>query len=191
MRIMVYSILSKLRSIIWLMIPYLVCGALLLLSWLCFVGALINSVTATETYYNNNDLTVIGILYYVSSDSGTPVTRLDNGMPQKLYFNAESERALVRDPYLSNVSASSANGYIYGYDYEIKIDYGGRLGVYQPHVSNNNYTRDGWAYYDVLVEDIATPLLWRTDNSTRIITMIISGVALIAVYTMIRRLRRD
>lgn len=160
------------------------------MSWLCFVGALINSVTATETYYNNNDLTVTGVFYYVSSDSGTPVMSLDDGMPYTLYFNAESERSLVREPYLSNVSSASATGFLYGHDYEIKIDYGGRLGVYQPHITNN-YTRDGWAYYDVVVSEIATPLLWRTDNSTRIITMIISGVALIAVYTMIRRLRRD
>lgn len=151
------------------------------------------TINATSTYYNNNDLWVNGTLTYTGSSRGTPIDRLDDGHVRRVWFNAEAENCLVRDPYISNLSSDTVSGWIED-GYKIQIEYGQGLAVYQPHyytTGNNQYEQDAWAYYDLEVVTIATELLWRSERSNEWIGIVTGGVILIVIYTIMRVVRND
>lgn len=127
------------------------------------------------------------------SDNGTRIEQLDDGQVHRMWFNAESENTLVRDPYLSNVSENPAVGWIED-GYKIQIEYGQTLAVYQPHLiqtGTTQYTRDGWAYYNVEINTMATELLWRSERSNDWIAVVTGGVILIVIWTIMRVVRND
>lgn len=150
-------------------------------------------IDATSTYYQNNDLWVTGTLIYTGSSRGTPIYNLDDGQARRMYFNAEAENCLVRDPYLSNLSSDTVLGWIDD-GYKIQIEYGGTLAVYQPHYytsGSQQYETDAWAYYDVSIQSMATELLWRSERSNEWIAIVTGGVILIVIWTIMRVVRND
>lgn len=162
---------------------------------LCLFLSLRSSIAidATSTYYQNNDLWVTGTLIYTGSSRGTPIYNLDDGQVRRMYFNAEAENSLVRDPYLSNLSADTVLGWIDD-GYKIQIEYGGTLAVYQPHnytSGSQQYETEAWAYYDVSIQSMATELLWRSERSNEWIGIVTGGVILIVIWTIMRVIRND
>lgn len=145
-------------------------------------------INATSTFYNNNELWLIGKLVYVGSSWGNPSDNL-NGETHKLFFNAESERCLLKDPYLSNASSNILIGYIDN-NMSFKIPFGGRLEVNQEHY-NYDKTKNATAYYDVVVNDIQTNLLYRPERNDKYITFISIGLILFGFVTIIKVVRHD
>lgn len=141
---------------------------------------------ATSTYYDNNNLIVKGRLIYVSSSNGTPVDNLQDGTIHTIYFNKEAERSLVKEPYLSNLSSENAKGWI-GDGYEISLPYSQMLAVTQPH-NYGNGTRNATAYYEVEVEEINTILLYKSFFSSDYIVIFISGICILIVSVIFKRL---
>lgn len=154
----------------------------------CFIllGNLPIEIDATSTYYDNNNLTVKGKLRYVSSTNGTPVDNLDDGSIHTLYFNKESERSLVIEPYLSNLSSDTAKGWISD-GYEISLPYSQMLAVTQLH-NYGNGTRNGTAYYEVEVNEINTLLLYKSHFSSDYSVIFISGVCILILSCIFKRL---
>lgn len=131
-----------------------------------------------------------GTLLYVGSAYGEPVNNL-NGTSHDIFLNAESERTLGRDPYLTNLSSSDAVGYL-DIGYQCKIPFGDMLYVYQTlYSTTGTSTREGWAYYEVQVEDIQTNLLYRPERNDRYITIICAGALLFGLITILKVVRRD
>lgn len=163
---------------------------LLLLSLLSFGLCLHCSIgiNATSTYYNNNNLTVTGILTYIGSSniSGSPVDNLADGREHTIYLNKEAERSLVKDPYLTNLSNNTVTGWIED-GYEVQIPYSQTLAVTQPHYNTNGSTRNSTAYYEVNVSDINTLLLYRSYNGSYIGYIICGGVFVIILSHLLKR----
>lgn len=133
---------------------------------------------------------VTGTLHYVSSDYGSPVDDLD-GEVHRIYLNAEAERTLAKEPYLTNLSSDTAEGYL-DEDYYIQIPYAGRLAVQQTlYSTSGTATRTGYAYYDVTVQDIQTNLLYRPERNDRYITLLLSGGILFGLITIFKVVRHD
>lgn len=149
---------------------------------------MINASAPTSTYYRTNEMYLTGTLMYVGSDYGDPVNNL-NGTLHQIYLSAEAERTLGRDPYLTNLSSADAVGYL-DIGYKCKIPYGDMLYVYQT-LYNGNYTRDGWAYYEVIVDDIQTNLLYRPDRNDRYITILCAGGIMFSLVTVFKVVRHD
>ena len=132
--------------------------------------------SATSTFYQNCNLKANVKLHYVSSSWGSPVNNLDN-QTIDMYFDAESERAILTSPYMSNASSRTATGYL-GNGMSYKLPFGGRIEVTQNHYNGQYNDRNATAYYDAEVVSIDTVLLNRTQNSDKYITYI--GIALFA-----------
>ena len=183
---------------IWLMkIKFLAFGRALLLCACCLSILLVNSPIRTEataptnTYYATNELYLTGTLYRVGSQYGTPVNDL-TGTNHTIYLNAESERCLVigdAGQYLSNQSSTTATGYL-DIGYQCQIPYADCLWVKQDQRTNNT-TREGWVYYEVIVDDIQTNLLYRPERNDRYITILCAGAVLFGLITILKVVRRD
>lgn len=141
-------------------------------------------VSATATFFENNEMWVVGQLRYVSSSWGNPSYNLD-GETHKIYFNSESERCLVRDPYLSNESLNTVEGFLDN-NFPVKIPFAGRLEVTQPHYSSSQSDRSATAYYDVIVNTCATTILYRPKRNDVYITAICIGLLLFGSFTLIK-----
>lgn len=164
----------------------------LLLVWLLSIlfFALPTKTNATSTYYQNNEMFLIGkLIYRGSSTDYEPVNNLD-GTTQKIYLNGEAERTLAIDPYLTNMCSQNVTGWIES-GYSVTIPYSQRLSVTQPHYSYNNNQRDATAYYDVEVTDIQTNLLYRPQRNDTYITLIVIGLILISMWCVIKGVRHD
>lgn len=167
-------------------------GLVLLLSVCCLCTSLISfsvEIEATSTYYQNNELFLTGTLNYIGSSQGTPVDNLDDGQQHKIYLNAEAERCIAIDPYLTNMSSQTAEGWIED-GYEIQIPYSQMLHVTQLHTYGTG-TRNATAYYEVEVEDIRTNLLYRPDRNDNYITILCGGGLLLLLYTVFKVVRHD
>lgn len=159
----------------------------LLLLFLC-LKILPTESKATSTFYENNELWVTGTLTYVGSSWGYPSDNL-NGETHKIYFSSESERCLLKSPYLSNASQNIIYAYLDN-NLECKIPFGGRLEVTQEHYSSDR-NKSATAYYDVTVNDIQTNLLYRPERNDKYITYISIGLILFGIITIIKVLRND
>lgn len=151
----------------------------------------INATAPTNTYYATNELYITGTFYRVGSQYGTPVNDL-TGTQHTIYLNAESERCLVvgdAGQYLSNQSSTTATGYL-DIGYQCQIPYADCLWVKQEQRTNNT-TREGWVYYEIIVDDIQTNLLYRPERNDRYITIICAGGILFGLITILRVVRRD
>lgn len=147
-------------------------------------------VNATASYYENNEMQATGQLYYVGSESGyDPDDRLDDGAAHTIYLSSAAERALGKDPYLVNLTESTINGWI-GDGYEVRMQLGGYLDVYQPYTSGN-YTRDTWVQYEFVVDEIDTNMLYRPNRNDTYITILCAGGILIALYSVLKWVRND
>lgn len=169
-----------------------------LLVWLLFAGYLCIFLTnfspkikATSTYYQNNELFFKGTLTYISSTQGTPVDNLADGQIHTIYLNAEAERCIAIDPYVTNMSAETVKGWIDD-GYEIQIPYSQTLAVSQPHYyGSTGQTRSATAYYEVNVEEIRTNLIYRPDRNDNYITIMCGGGLLLLLYTVFKVVRHD
>ncbi len=131
-----------------------------------------------------------GTLMYVGSQYGAPVNNL-NGTSHEIFFNAEAERTLAKEQYLTNLSSNTATGYLDN-GYQCQIPYADLLWVKQTlYNTNSTGTRDGWAYYEVIVEDIQTNLLYRPERNDRYITILCAGALLFGLITIFKVVRRD
>lgn len=169
----------------------------LLLSFILFIGSAIgiNAITPTTVFMSECGLTAKGYFTYLYSDSSyKPVNNL-NGQTLVLYFTKESEHKILWDSdsanYITNSSENTVTGFLSQYNF--KIESGQNVAVYQPHIKNNDYERDAWAYYKVTIvdKDIDTDLLYRSDRSNSVITYIVSGIILIIIYSIFKMLRRE
>lgn len=169
----------------------------LLLSFILFIGSAIgiNAVTPTTVFMKECGLTAKGYFTYLYSDSSyRPVNNL-NGQTLDLYFTAEAEHKILWDSkqanYITNASSDTVTGFLNQYNF--KIESGQNVAVYQPHLKNNDYERDAWAYYKVTIvdKDIDTDLIYRSDRSNSVITYIVSGIILIIIYSIFKMLRRE
>lgn len=130
-----------------------------------------------------------GTLTYIGSNNGTPVDNLADGRKHTIYLNAEAERSLAIDPYLTNMSSQTAEGWIDD-GYEVQIPYSQMLHVTQLH----NYgtgTRNATAYYEVTVDEIQTNLLYRPQRNDNYITILCGGGLLLLLYTVFKVVRHD
>ena len=173
---------------------YLSC---LLLSFILFIGSAIgiNAVSPTSVFMSECGLTAKGYFTYLYSDSSyRPVNNL-NGQTLELYFTAEAEHKILWDSdsanYITNSSENTVTGFLSQYNF--KIESGQNVAVYQPHIKNNDYERDAWAYYKVTIvdKDIDTDLIYRSDRSNSVVTYIVSGIILIIIYSIFKMLRRE
>lgn len=155
---------------------------------------LLNSLTiridATSTYYDNNEMWVQGYLHYVGSSRGTVNDNLDDGQVHRIYLNAEAERCLAREPYLTNMALQSVEGWVDA-GYNCSIPYGQRLYVEQPHTYNNSTNYNATAYYDVEVVTMKTNLLYRPERNDKYITLIVSGLIILTMWCVIKVVRHD
>lgn len=148
-------------------------------------------MSSTSTYYHNNELFLTGTLTYISSTQGTPVDNLDDGQIHTIYLNAEAERCIAIDPYVTNMSAETVKGWIND-GYEIQIPYSQTLAVSQPHYyGSTGTTRSATAYYEVTVEEIRTNLIYRPDRNDNYITILCGGGLLLLLYTVFKVVRHD
>ena len=165
-------------------------GLLACLSYILFLSLPIE-INATSTYYNNNELFITGTLTYISSTQGTPVDNLADGQIHTIYLNAEAERCIAIDPYVTNMSADTVIGWIND-GYEIQIPYSQTLAVSQPHYyGSTGQTRNATAYYEVTVEEIRTNLLYRPRRNDNYITILCGGGLLLLLYTVFKVVRHD
>lgn len=165
--------------------------SVLLLS-VCYLSIFLanySPVSSTATYYDNNELFIVGTLTYIGSTNGKPVDNLADGSTHIIYLNAEAERCIAIDPYVTNMSADTVKGWIDD-GYEIQIPYSQMLHVTQPHYYNN-YERSGTAYYEITVEEIRTNLLYRPDRNNNYITILCGGGLLLLLYTVFKVVRHD
>lgn len=184
-------------SLIWHMkTKYSVFGRALLLCVCCLSILLANlpikidAAAPTSTYYRNNELYLNGTLMYVGSQYGEPVNNL-NGTSHEIYLNAEAERTLAHTQYLTNLSSNTAEGYLDN-GYPCQIPYADCLWVQQTlYNTSGTTTRTGWAYYEVIVEDIQTNLLYRPERNDRYTTIICAGGILFGLITIFKVVRRD
>lgn len=134
-----------------------------------------------------------GTLLYVGSQYGEPVNNL-NGTTHDIFLNAEAERTLSQGDagqYLTNLSSNTAAGYL-DIGYQCQIPYADCMWVKQTlYNTNNTGTREGWAYYEVIVEDIQTNLLYRPERNDRYITILCAGALLFGLITIFKVVRRD
>lgn len=163
--------------------------ASLLLSFL-LLSCLTVEIDATSTYYNNNEMWVQGYLHYVGSSRGTVNDNLDDGQVHRIYLNAEAERCLAREPYLTNMALEVVEGWIDD-GYECSIPYSQRLNVEQPHTYNNQSNYNATAYYDVEVVAMQTNLLYRPERNDKYITLIVSGLVIMTMWCVIKVVRHD
>lgn len=148
-------------------------------------------MSSTSTYYNNNELFLTGTLNYIGSTQGTPVDNLADGQIHTIYLNAEAERCIAIDPYVTNMSAETVKGWIND-GYEIQIPYSQTLAVSQPHYyGSTGTTRNATAYYEVTVEEIRTNLIYRPDRNDNYITILCGGGLLLLLYTVFKVVRHD
>lgn len=143
---------------------------------------------ATSTFYNNCNFVADVTLHYVNSSWGTPVDNLD-GQTVQLYFSSNSERCLLKSPYLSNSSSETIKGYISN-NMEFKIPFGGRIEVTQTHYQGNYNDRNATSYYDATVNSIDTVLLNRTITSSNYITIILAIVVAFAIIAFVKVLSK-
>lgn len=169
----------------------------LLLSFILFIGSAIgiNAVTPTTVFMSECGLTAKGYFTYMYSDSSyRPVNNL-NGQTLELYFTAEAEHKILWDSqhanYITNASSDTVTGFLTQYNF--KIESGQNVAVYQPHLKNNDYERDAWAYYKVTIvdNDIDTDLLYRSDRSNTFIILISAGIVILIISTLFKFIRRD
>ena len=136
-----------------------------------------------------------GRLLYVGSQYGEPVNNL-NGSTHDIFLNAEAERTLSQGDagqYLTNLSSNMVTGYLDN-AYPCQIPYADCLWVKQDLYYNygtNQSVREGWAYYEVVVYDIQTNLLYRPERNDRYITIITAGALLFGLITIFKVVRRD
>lgn len=168
-------------------LPLLLC---LWLSFICVASYLTLTVSATSTYYDNNEMWVQGYLHYQGSSRGTPNNNLDDGQVHRIYLNAEAERTLAREPYLTNMSSSTAIGWIDS-GYEVEIPYSSYLHIEQPHTYNTQTNYTATAYYEVEVVEIQTNLLYRPERNDRYITLLCAGGILILLVYVFKVVRHD
>lgn len=180
---------------------YSVFGRVLLLCACCSFILLVNSqirIDATApngTYYNTNEMYLTGTLLYVGSQYDRPVNNLD-GTIHDIFLNAEAERKLSQGDagqYLTNLSSNTVSGYL-DIGYQCQIPYADCLWVKQDLYYNygtNQSVREGWAYYEVVVDDIQTNLLYRPERNDRYITIITAGALLFGLITIFKVVRRD
>lgn len=165
-------------------------GSLACLLFTLFLSSQIE-IEATSTYYNNNELFFSGTLTYLSSTQGTPVDNLADGQIHTIYLNAEAERCIAIEPYVTNMSADTVKGWIDD-GYEIHIPYSQTLAVSQPHYyGSTGQTRNATAYYEVTVDEIRTNLLYRPDRNNNYITILCGGGLLLLLYTVFKVVRHD
>lgn len=184
--------------LIWLMIirylargvALLSCVCLLFISSASLLTTRIDATAPTSTYYANNELYLSGTLLYVGSQYGAPVSSLNN-TSHTVYLDAAAERTIAIEPYLSNLSATTATGYL-DIGYPCQVPYGDCLWVQQTvYNTSGTTTRTGWVYYEVVVDDIQTNLLYRPERNDRYITIICAGALLFGVITVLRVVRHD
>lgn len=133
-----------------------------------------------------------GTLMYVGSQYNEPVNNL-NGTSHEIFLNAEAERKLAKEQYLTNLSSNTVSGYL-DIGYQCQIPYADCLWVKQDLYYNygtNQSVREGWAYYEVVVDDIQTNLLYRPERNDRYITIITAGALLFGLITIFKVVRRD
>lgn len=170
---------------------------LLLLSCIFLIASAItiNAVAPTTVFTTENNLKLYGNFAYVTSDNGYPLQSL-NGSNLWIYMSSESEKCILWESDTNYGIANASQNTIYGYlanGYRVKMDFADTLAVYQPHRINNNTTSYQWAYYRISVVDdnISTDLLYRSQRSNNLITLIIGGCICIIIYTIFKRIRRD
>lgn len=165
-------------------------GLHLFLSLLLFGSSFVNfsiETKATSTFFDNNELYITGKMIYVSSDWGSPVDNL-NGETHQLYCNAESERTIVIDPFVSNQSSNIVIGYLDN-NMAFSIPFGGRVEITQTHYSGSQQ-RKSKAYYDVEVYDIQTNLLYRPERNDWYIKSALSALIIFSLVCVFRSVRR-
>lgn len=193
--------LHRLSRISRMKTKFSVFGRALLLCVCCSFILLVNSLiridatAPTGTYYNTNEMHLTGTLLYVGSQYGEPVNNLD-GSTHDIFLNAEAERTLSQGDagqYLTNLSSTTATGYLDN-AYPCQIPYADCLWVKQDlyyNYGSSSSTREGWAYYEVIVDDIQTNLLYRPERNDRYITIITAGALLFGLITIFKVVRRD
>lgn len=169
----------------------------LLLSFILCIGSAIgiNANSPTSVFMSECGLTAKGYFTYLYSDSSyKPVNNL-NGQTLVLYFTKESEHKILWDSdsanYITNSSENTITGFLSQYNF--KIESGQNVAVYQPHIKNNDYERDAWAYYKVTIvdNDIDSDLLYRSDRSNTFIILISAGIVILIISTLFKFIRRD
>lgn len=166
--------------------------ASLLSVWLLFIllNGLPIETNATATYYDNCEMYLTGTLIYRGSSTGqNPVDNL-NGRTMTIYLNGEAERALAKEPFLTNMCSRTVEGWVEA-GYEVTIPFSQNLHVSQNLYTTNQGSRMGTAYYDVEVHDIQTNLLYRPERNNTYITLIITGVVLLSIWCVIKGVRHD
>lgn len=162
--------------------------SLSVLSFLLSLVFLIVPISATGTFYDNNELYFRGTVKYVGSSWGTPVDNL-NGEIHQFYCSSESERCLLIKPYVSNSSESSIIGYVDN-GLTFSIPFGGRIEINQLH-TNGEKQRSSTAYYDVEIDDIQTNLLFRPARNDFYIKIIMSLLLVFSLICVFRLVRHD
>lgn len=168
---------------------------------LCFLlisfATQIEAEAPTSVFTNECNLTLNGHFTYLYSDGNYTVVNSLNNTDKIIYFAAEAEKKLLWDSDINYSISNSSYETIHGYlssGYQIKIDFGDTVAVYQPHYNTSGTSQSyRWAYYNVSVndKDISTDLLYRSDRSNVIINYLVVGVILIVLYTIFKALRRD
>lgn len=182
----------KIKSLVYgLVLSFFVCLSFILLVNLLIIK--INAEAPTNTYYETNEMYLSGTLFYVGSQYGEPVNDL-SGTDHTIFLNGEAERSLSRGSagqYLTNLSSNAATGYLDN-GYACQIPYADCLWVKQSlYYGTGSTTREGWAYYEVIVDDIQTNLLYRPERNDRYITIICAGGILFGLITIFKVVRRD
>lgn len=182
----------KIKSLAYgLVLLFFVCLSFILLVNLLIVK--INAEAPTSTYYETNEMYLTGKLLYIGSAYGEPVNNLD-GTTHEVFLNAEAERKLSQGAagqYLTNLSSNTVTGYLDN-GYTCQIPYADCLWVQQTlYYGTGSTTREGWAYYEVVVDEIQTNLLYRPERNDRYITIITAGALLFGLITIFKVVRRD
>ena len=165
---------------------------------LCFFSVLLSIVYLTVTtmadlqesnsLWNDTNLQVVGTLQYMGSNTDyRPVQEL-NGV-HAIEFSNSAENQFIKEPYLTSTGQTTIQG-VLDVGFNVSYGFGTYLCVTQPHYSYNNSQRDAIAYYRVSVERIDTQMLYRPERAENVSAVIVGGVVLIAIYTVIRWVRR-
>ena len=90
---------------------------------------------------------------------------------------------------MSNASQITLLGYLDN-NMTFSVPFGGRLEVIQEHYSSDR-TKTATAYYDVIINDVQTNLLYRPERNDKYITYISIGLILFGFITVIKVVRND
>lgn len=142
----------------------------------------------SNSLWNDTNLQIVGTLEYMGSNTDYSPVQILSGV-HGIEFSNSAENQFVKEPYLTSTGQTTIQG-VLDVGYSVSYGFGTYLCVTQPHYSYNNATRDATAYYRVSVERIDTQMLYRPQRAENVSAVIVGGVILIAIYTVLRWVRR-